>query len=240
MILNRQRTVRVARPPLEAFLTRVREQLRLNGAEITIALVSDPAIARLNETYRHKKGPTDVLSFPSDDRGAASKQDHVGAQHCCAPGPQDRSVKTSSLRATFAPSNRSRRGRPVRTSAAPKSAIRQATPSDARRQGTASAVPNSAIEKGASAASRQGTASAVPHRATRKGASAPEGNFLGDIAISPATARRYAKKHGRTLPNELQILILHGVLHLLGYDHETDNGQMTRVENRLRRRLGLQ
>ena len=51
---------------------------------------------------------------------------------------------------------------------------------------------------------------------------------------------RYAKKHGRTLPNELQILILHGVLHLLGYDHETDNGQMTRVENRLRRKLGLQ
>src|SRR5579872_1328118 len=133
MILNRQRTDRVARPPLEAFLARVREQLRLNGAEITIALVSDPAIARMNETYRHKKGPTDVLSFPADERDS-----------------------------------------------------------------------------------------------------------LGDIAISPATARRNAKKFGRTLPSELQILILHGVLHLLGYDHETDNGQMTRIENRLRRKLGLQ
>ena len=87
---------------------------------------------------------------------------------------------------------------------------------------------------------REGTASAVPNSASKNGASAPEGHFLGDIAISPATARRYAKKHGRTLPNELQILILHGVLHLLGYDHETDNGQMTRVENRLRRKLGLQ
>jgi Endoribonuclease YbeY len=65
MILNRQRTVRVARPPLEAFLARVREQLRLNGAEITVCLVSDPAIAHMNETFRHKKGPTDVLSFPS-------------------------------------------------------------------------------------------------------------------------------------------------------------------------------
>jgi probable rRNA maturation factor len=63
--------------------------------------------------------------------------------------------------------------------------------------------------------------------------------FLGDIAISPSTARRYAKKLGRTLPSELQILILHGVLHLLGYDHETDRGEMDRVEGRLRRRLGL-
>jgi rRNA maturation RNase YbeY len=197
MILNRQRTVRVARPPLEAFLARVREQLRLNGAEITIALVSDPAIARMNESFRHKKGPTDVLSFPSDDRGVSSKQDHVGAQHGCAPSPQDRSV------------SRSRR----RTKT-----MMRATSATAIRKGTASAVPNSA---------------------KREGAPAPEGKFLGDIAISPATARRYAKKHGRTLPNELQILILHGVLHLLGYDHETDNGQMTRVENRLRRKLGL-
>ena len=175
MILNRQRTVQAsARPPLEAFLARVREQLRLNGAEITIALVSDPAIARMNETYRRKKGPTDVLSFPSGDLGASSKQAHVGAQDPCAPGPQDRS--TSSLR------------RLARTIM--------------RRN--------------------------------------PEAHSLGDIAISPATARRNAKKFGRTLPSELQILILHGVLHLLGYDHETDNGQMTRIENRLRRKLGLQ
>jgi probable rRNA maturation factor len=63
--------------------------------------------------------------------------------------------------------------------------------------------------------------------------------FLGDIAISPATARRNAKKLGRSLPSELRVLILHGVLHLLGYDHETDCGLMDRVEGRLRRRLGL-
>jgi probable rRNA maturation factor len=62
---------------------------------------------------------------------------------------------------------------------------------------------------------------------------------LGDVAISPSTARRNAKKLGRTLPSELQILTLHGVLHLLGYDHETDGGEMDRVEERLRRKLGL-
>jgi len=65
------------------------------------------------------------------------------------------------------------------------------------------------------------------------------GAFLGDIAISPVVARRNARALRRTLPEELQVLILHGVLHLLGYDHEADRGEMERVEMRLRRRLGI-
>ena len=64
-------------------------------------------------------------------------------------------------------------------------------------------------------------------------------SFLGDIAISPQAAKRNAKRFGRTLNEELRILILHGVLHLLGYDHEADNGEMDRKETRLRRKLGL-
>jgi len=64
--------------------------------------------------------------------------------------------------------------------------------------------------------------------------------FLGDIAIAPAVARSYAKKNGRSLHTEICVLILHGLLHLLGYDHETDRGQMDRVEQRLRRKLGLE
>jgi len=63
--------------------------------------------------------------------------------------------------------------------------------------------------------------------------------FLGDIAIAPAVARRYSKKNGRTLESEICILILHGILHLLGYDHEADQGQMDRIEHKLRRKLGL-
>jgi probable rRNA maturation factor len=62
---------------------------------------------------------------------------------------------------------------------------------------------------------------------------------LGDIAIAPAVAKRNAKNCGRTLPAELKILILHGVLHLLGFDHEADHGEMDRTEKKLRRRLGL-
>jgi len=153
MILNRQRAVRVARRPLELFLARVQRALALGDADATICFVSDSEIARMNEAFRKKKGPTDVLSFPAIPRRA--------------------------------PASLSR----------------------SRKQGP-----------------RRKVKSAV---------------FLGDIAISPATARRNARKLGRTLASELQVLILHGVLHLLGYDHETDRGQMDRVETRLRRRLGI-
>jgi probable rRNA maturation factor len=148
MILNRQRAVRLARRPLESFLRRAQEAVGFQGAGVTVCLVSDAEIARLNETFRKKKGSTDVLSFPAV-----------------------------------------RRRRPVRV----------------RRN---SKPVNAGVD-------------------------------LGDIAISPATARRYAKKNGRKLSSELRVLILHGVLHLLGYDHETDRGEMDRVERRLRKRLGL-
>jgi probable rRNA maturation factor len=65
------------------------------------------------------------------------------------------------------------------------------------------------------------------------------GEILGDIAIAPETAQRYAKKSGRSLATEIRVLMLHGILHLMGYDHESDNGQMKRIEQRLRRRLGI-
>ncbi|HXN64216.1 MAG TPA: rRNA maturation RNase YbeY [Candidatus Acidoferrales bacterium] len=64
-------------------------------------------------------------------------------------------------------------------------------------------------------------------------------NYLGDIAISPTVARANARRYGRDLDDELRILMVHGVLHLLGYDHEADHGEMDRVEARVRRRLGL-
>ena len=153
MILNRQRAVRVARRPLELFLARVRKELGLGEADVTVCLVSDAEIARMNEAFRKKKGPTDVLSFP---------------------------------------------------------AVARRGPVSVRR-------------------ARRWASQGDPQR----------GQFLGDIAISASTARRNAKQLGRTFPSELRILILHGVLHLLGYDHETDRGEMDRVERRLRQRLGL-
>jgi probable rRNA maturation factor len=60
---------------------------------------------------------------------------------------------------------------------------------------------------------------------------------LGDIVISVAKAERNARAFGRSLAQELDVLALHGFLHVLGYDHETDDGTMDRVEGRLRRRL---
>ena len=186
MILNRQRTVRVARPPLESFLRRVREQLNLAGADVTVCLVSDAEIARMNESFRKKKGPTDVLSFPSEDHAVGTTRGPVRGR---------RRLTLSHERRPSSQQDRSNRS----LLAAGHSQL-PSCPSDASSDGAA---------------------------------------FLGDIAISPATARRNARIYHRSLPTELQILILHGVLHLLGYDHETDRGQMTRIENRLRRKLGL-
>ena len=138
MIINRQRRVSLVLKPLEDFLERVRRELHFPDGSVTIRLVSDDAIARLNRTFRHRPGPTDVLSFP------------VGGE-----------------------------------------------------------------------------------------AGAWSAEYVGDIAISPETARRNARRMGRALPAEMRVLILHGMLHLAGFDHETDHGEMERFERRLRRRLGV-
>ena len=62
----------------------------------------------------------------------------------------------------------------------------------------------------------------------------------GDLAISVETAAHQAEEAGHALFTELQVLLLHGVLHLAGYDHESDTGQMARREAALRRRFGLE
>ena len=151
MILNRQKKVPLAEQPLSEFLDKILHELNFPQAEVAIAFVSDAEMAKWNQNFRHKKGPTDVLSFPALSKRRAKRKRAV--------------VKS-----------------PVTT-----------------------------------------------------------GAFLGDIAIAPETARRFAKENGRTLDNEIRILMLHGVLHLMGYDHESksDFGQMNRIEQRLRRRFGL-
>lgn len=167
MILNRQRAVRVARGPLEAFLRRIENEMDLGNSDVTVCLVSDAEIARMNQAFRKKKGPTDVLSFPAEKK-----------------------LRTSVKRR--------------------------------KKLYTEDAETTEATEK-----NRGNQASRTMQ------------TYLGDIAIAPLTARRYAKKNGRSLSNELRVLILHGVLHLLGYDHETDRGEMDRIERKMRRRFGL-
>jgi probable rRNA maturation factor len=148
LIENRQRVVRVQVRLLEEFLKNVEEEVGLGPECVAVRLIDDAEMARLNETYRKKKGPTDVLSFPVEEDSAK-------------PGTLRRQVRKA------------------------------------------------------------------------------RGKFLGDIAIAPKVARRNAKSLGRGLPQELKVLILHGVLHLLGYDHETDRGEMERIEMRLRRKLRI-
>jgi len=62
---------------------------------------------------------------------------------------------------------------------------------------------------------------------------------LGDVAVSVDTAVMQAKENGLSFDGEVAELILHGLLHLCGYDHETDNGEMNQLELKLRKRLGI-
>jgi probable rRNA maturation factor len=63
--------------------------------------------------------------------------------------------------------------------------------------------------------------------------------FLGDIVIATGVAKRQARAAGHSEQTEVRILALHGLLHLIGYDHERDDGAMARAERRLRRKGGL-
>jgi len=67
--------------------------------------------------------------------------------------------------------------------------------------------------------------------------SLPDAGHLGDIIISTDAARRQADEAGHSFEREVSELVIHGALHLCGYDHETDNGEMNRLELRLRRKL---
>lgn len=118
---------------------------------VSIALVTDAAMRRLNRTYRGVDRVTDVLSFPAE-------------------GP-------------------TRERRPVGRTPEPRKSLGP--------------------------------------------------NYLGDIAIAIGVAGRQARAEGHPVPTEVRVLALHGLLHLLGYDHEADRGLMARVEERLRRRACL-
>lgn len=66
-----------------------------------------------------------------------------------------------------------------------------------------------------------------------------EDGYWGDLLIAAGRAKRQAAAHGHSVEQEIQVLALHGMLHLRGYNHETDQGQMQVAEERFRRKYGL-
>jgi probable rRNA maturation factor len=147
--------------------------------EVGIALVTDARIRTLNQQYRRKNTPTDVLSFPADDAEAGNREPRGanGASRAASRKPRIASV--------------------------------------------GSRVPD--------------PGSRNPHPGSR------QGGYLGDIVIATGVARRQAREAGHSYATELRVLALHGLLHLLGYDHDSaaDRGRMARVETRLRGSSGL-
>ena len=86
---------------------------------------------------------------------------------------------------------------------------------------------------------KKGTTDVLSFPAEQDESERLEGRTLGDILISVEQAARQAAQHGLSFETEVEQLILHGLLHLCGYDHERDAGEMNRLELRLRRRLGI-
>jgi probable rRNA maturation factor len=81
--------------------------------------------------------------------------------------------------------------------------------------------------------------SEIPHQRQKRPSPGPRAGYVGDIAISADMARQNGRRLGHGVAVEIKTLILHGLLHLVGYDHESDNGRMARREVRLRGALGL-
>jgi probable rRNA maturation factor len=86
---------------------------------------------------------------------------------------------------------------------------------------------------------KQGTTDVLSFPATQDLFEMADGPNLGDVVISLEQAARQAKEQGLKLDQEISQLILHGLIHLCGYDHATDKGEMDRLELRLRKRLGI-
>ncbi|MFL6229748.1 MAG: rRNA maturation RNase YbeY [Pyrinomonadaceae bacterium] len=86
---------------------------------------------------------------------------------------------------------------------------------------------------------RRGTTDVLSFPADQEAWEQGEGRTLGDVIISVERAAKQAEENGLTLDEEIAQLILHGLLHLCGYDHERDTGEMNALELSLRRRLGI-
>ncbi len=156
---------RVVARGLRAWLERVAP--RGARGEVTVMLVSDRRMRRLNGRFRRVDAPTDVLSFPITGIVASGLRRTAGRRPSLT-------VVASGFRRT---------------------------------------------------------------RSRRQPARPPM--LLGDIVIATGVAARQAREAGHGLGTELRVLALHGLLHLLGYDHRGDGGRMARVERRLRRAGGL-
>jgi probable rRNA maturation factor len=138
-VINRQRKRRVNSKKWCEFAERALRATGKDQGEVTIVLVADAAIKKLNRQFRGKDDATDVLSFPAQ------------------PEEFEKELKPS----------------------------------------------------------------------------------LGEVVISVDRAAAQAKENGLTFTNEVEQLILHGLLHLCGHDHDTDNGEMNRLELELRKKLGI-
>lgn len=177
--------------------------------EVTIAFVSDARMRAMNREWRGADYATDVLSFPAEN--GAAEAGHYDRNESDADG---------ALR-TWSRDDR-------------KEPHADAAPRTRSREPRASSPGPRAVSREPRAVSREPGAESREPRAR-----SPEPASLGEIVIATGVAARQARQAAHPVATEWRVLALHGLLHLLGYDHERDGGTMARVERRLRRKGGL-
>ena len=171
-------------------------------AEVSVSFVTDDEIAQLNERYRGKQGPTDVLSFECDGLDDDPFDDPFFALEAGEEGRAGDEDALSSGDET--------------TAAAAETELAAAAAAELTATTSATAV--------ASPASPATATAQVPFE-------------LGDVIVAPDVARRQTQLYGTTFEGEITLLVLHGLLHLCGYDHvEDDEAEL--MEARERELLG--
>jgi len=189
---NATRRKRLDSPRIRSDVERLLEAIGEKGSSVSLSFVGDAAIRKLNNEYRGKDTPTDVLSFPL--YGAPAQPTVAPNAH---PARRDR-LASCSLR-------------PPRASARGPQSSRALCGTS--REG----FPEGPLDN------------VVPER------------MLGDVVISVDTAARQARDYDATLDMEVRRLLIHGLLHLIGHDHERDDERaaMEREERRLARAIDL-
>ena len=194
--------------------------------EVVVALVCDRKMRALNREFRGVDRATDVLSFPATaavapGAGIAPPTEAGAAGGGIEPAGHAAPDGDGQLEAGFPAPAAGLDGRAGEAGSAPRC--------EAGFPAPAAGLDGHPGEAGSAPMCEAGF---PPPAADLE-------RHLGDVVIATGVARRQARAAGHPLGAELRRLALHGLLHLLGYDHERDTGQMERLERRLRRRGGL-
>lgn len=223
-ILFRRPAADVRQRTLQSYARKLQAEIA-KGRVFECLISGDAELRKLNRKFRGKDVPTDVLSFPAGGAGRLA---------CARPLRETRNAREA--RNAFEPRNPGeiRNARETRNASETRNAFEICSAG-----GLAAGSWTLEREPAATPSAPKGLGSVSKGFVIEIAAPQTSRAPLGSIAISVARARAQARAFHHSTETEIRILMLHGLLHLLGYNHETDSGRMARAEKRWRASLGL-